>query len=64
MTNTFAATVGRGRHRLGRPGLVPIGFFAAVAYRSLFASWRRAGKHRPYIAPRPMATVPAPAPAI
>ena len=40
-----------GRHRLGRPGLIPVGVLATVLRRGLF-SWFRPGKHR-----RPVARV-------
>ncbi len=40
-----------GRHRLGRPGLIPVGVLATVVRRGFFA-WFRAGKHR-----RPVAKV-------
>lgn len=34
-----------GRHRLGRPGLIPVGMLATVVRRG-FLSWFRPGKHR------------------
>jgi hypothetical protein len=36
----------RGRHRLGRPGLVHVTAFVAVVRRGLFESWRVPGRHR------------------
>lgn len=63
MTSTFAASVGRGRHRLGRPGLVHVTAFVQVVYRGLFTSWRQPGRHRIYVAPRPVTAVPTVVPA-
>jgi hypothetical protein len=64
VTSTFAAPVGRGRHRLGRAGLVHVATFVKVVHRGLFTSWRHPAKHRAYVAPRPSTAVPAPAPAL
>jgi hypothetical protein len=43
-----AATIApaRGRHRLGRPGLVHVTAFVTVLRRGLFESWRIPGRHR------------------
>ena len=35
-----------GRHRLGRPGLIPVTALLTVVRRGLFASWLRPGRHR------------------
>ena len=35
-----------GRHRLGRPGLIPATALLTVVRRGLFASWLRPGGHR------------------
>ncbi len=37
---------GRGRHRLGLPGLIPVTALVRVVRRGLFASWLRPGRHR------------------
>jgi hypothetical protein len=62
--STLVAPVGRGRHRLGRLGLIPVTSFVDVIYRGLFLSWRQPGKHRPFVAPRVSTQAPAPAPAV
>ena len=64
MTATLAAPVRRGRHRFGRPGLVPVASFVTVVYRGLFVSWRRPGRHQPYIAPARATAAPTPAAAV
>ncbi len=35
-----------GRHRLGRPGLVPVTALITVVRRGFFGSWLRRGRHR------------------
>lgn len=35
-----------GRHRLGRPGLVPVTALLTVVRRGFFSSWLRRGRHR------------------
>lgn len=35
-----------GRHRLGRPGLIPLSALVTIRRRSIFALWFRSGKHR------------------
>jgi len=35
-----------GRHRRGRPGLIPVSALVTVRRRGFFASWFRSGKHR------------------
>jgi len=35
-----------GRHRLGRPGLIPLSALVTIRRRSIFTSWFRSGKHR------------------
>ena len=55
----------RGRHRLGRPGLVHVAAFVTVVRRGLFESWRIPGRHRrPAVTPEwlPQAQGPSPAP--
>ena len=65
MTSTLAAPVNRGRHRLGRPGSVPVGNFVQVIYRGLFLSWRLPSRHRRAVTPRPTPTrTPVPAHAV
>ena len=64
MTSTLTARVGRGRHRLGRPGLVHVTTLIHVVHRGLFLSWRQPGRHRRFVAQQPVPTrtrVPAPA---
>ena len=56
MTSTTAAPTARGRHRLGRPGRVPVGSFVQVVYRGLFLSWRTPGRHRRLDLPQPAST--------
>jgi hypothetical protein len=60
--NAASTTLVRGRHRSGRPGLVPVTSFVAVVRRGLFASWRRPGRHRRLPAGQPQ-WVPSPLPA-
>ncbi|MEP6562817.1 MAG: hypothetical protein ABJD68_17290 [Nakamurella sp.] len=40
-----------GRHRLGRPGLVPLSALVTIRRRSFFTSWFRSGKHRHGVIP-------------
>lgn len=35
-----------GRHRLGRPGLIPTTALVTVVRRGFFVSWLRRGRHR------------------
>lgn len=62
MSNTYAAPVGRGRHRLGRPGLVPATTFVALVRRGFFAALFHHGKHR-FEYPATPVLVPTGAPA-
>lgn len=61
MRSAASTTLIRGRHRLGRPGLVYVTTFVAVVRRGLFESWRIPGRHRrvPAVDPR---WTPAPVP--
>ena len=61
MTTTVAAPIARGRHRLGRVGLIHVASFVQVVYRSVFTSWRHPAKHRLVVVARPKAATPAPA---
>ncbi len=63
ITLTRPATVAQdgGRHRLGRPGLVPVTSLIAVAYRSWLSHWLRPGRHHRAAGRRGRApVVPAP----
>jgi len=64
VTSTLTDPAGRGRHRLGRPGLLSVHSFVTVVYRGLLLSWRQPGRHRPYLAPRRVTPVPSPVPAL
>lgn len=46
MRSAATTTLIRGRHRLGRPGLVYVTHFVTVLRRGLFESWRVPGRHR------------------
>lgn len=46
MRHTASTTPDHGRHRWGRPGLVHVGSFVTVAYRSMVRAWLTPGKHR------------------
>ncbi len=46
MRSAATTTLIRGRHRLGRPGLVYVTHFVTVVRRGLFESWRTPGRHR------------------
>jgi hypothetical protein len=35
-----------GRHRLGRPGLIPLTALVSIRRRNVFTAWFRRGKHR------------------
>lgn len=56
-----STTLIRGRHRLGRPGLVSVTAFVTVVRRGLFQSWRIPGRHRRVHTVDPQ-WVPAPVP--
>jgi len=58
-----AATDRGGRHRLGRPGLVPVGSLVRVVYRGWLSHLFRPGRHllRTPRAARRSAGVPVPA---
>jgi hypothetical protein len=49
-----------GRHRLGRPGLIPLSALVTIRRRSFFTSWFRPGRHRytgiPAVQNRPATT--------
>jgi hypothetical protein len=57
---TLAAAPTVGRHRLGRPGLVPLSALGILVRRGLL-SWFRVGRHR-WTAPRAGAGRPQAAP--
>ena len=46
MSSTFSAPRGSGRHRAGRPGLIPVTAFVSVVRRGFFAAFFRPGRHR------------------
>lgn len=60
-----SSILGRGRHRLGLPGLVPVRQFVTVTQRSLlarlFGLGRRSGRHHLPIATDGLADRAAPA---
>ena len=47
-----------GRHRLGRPGLIPVTALVTVVRRGFFAALFRSGRHRGPVAPRRAAARP------
>ncbi len=57
---TQVAAPPAGRHRLGRPGLVPV-HALGILVRRRFLSWFRVGRHR-WTAPHAGAAQPLPAP--
>ncbi len=48
-----------GRHRLGRPGLIPVTALVTVVRRGFFAAWFRPARHRSPVAARPAASAAA-----
>ena len=65
MTTTLIRMPVGGRHRLGRPGLIPVTALVTVVRRRFLTAWFRSGKHRrPADVRRSAQPSPRPVPAL
>jgi len=53
MSILMTRTPPTGRHRLGRPGLIPVTALVTVVRRGFFAAWFRPARHRSPVAATP-----------